>query len=184
MTAAELVQRANDLGLQLEPRDGGWLAVRPASKLPPDLAADLRHHKTEVLRFLSPMVALRKEWQSVPPPDLPFVPLKPRPTPARHKLIIAYLSRQCGDPQLREWLIHRKAAYLETTFKTWDSGLLTYAAARDAACWQLNRTEAEVWALLEGIESCFEEIKSKGAIRPDFPLAPAHQPHKTASEPL
>ena len=53
MTDAELLQCAHDLGLQLEPRDGGWLAVRPASKLPPDLAADLRRHKTEVLGLLA-----------------------------------------------------------------------------------------------------------------------------------
>jgi len=165
MTAVELLQRAHDLGLQLEPRDGGWLAVRPASKLPPDLADALRRHKTEVISLLSPMVAsamvsTRKGWQSVPPLDLPFVPLKPRPTSARYKLVIAYLSRQCGDHQLREWLTRRKAAYAETTFKTWDSGLLTYATARDAACWQLARPEAEVWSLLEGLESCVEDLKS------------------------
>ena len=136
MTVVELLQRAHDLGLQLEPRDGGCLAVHPASKLPPDLADDLRHHKTEILGLLatsavasamvpSPMVPTRKGWQSVPPADLPFVPLKPTPTPEQHKLVIAYLSRQCGDRQLREWLIWRKATYLETTFKTWDNNLLT-----------------------------------------------------------
>ena len=171
MTAVELVQCAHDLGLQVEPRDGGWLAVRPASKLPPDLAADLRRHKTEIISLLagssvasamvpSPMVPARKGWQSVPPPDLPFVALKPSPTPARRKLVIAYLSRQCGDRQLREWLTRRKAAYYETSFKIWDSGLLTYAAARDAACWQLDRPEAELWSLLEGLESCIEDLKS------------------------
>jgi len=68
--------------------------------------------------------------------------------------------RQCGDRQLREWLTRRKAAYLETTFKTWDSGLLTYAAARDAACWQLDRPETEVWSLLEGIDSCVDDLES------------------------
>ena len=157
MTAVELLQRAYDLGLQLEPRDGGWLAVRPASKLPPDLADALRRHKTEVLSLISSC----RGWQSVPPPDLPFVPLKPTPTPARHKLVIAYLSRQCGDRQIREWLTRRKAAYFEATFKTWDSGLLTYAAAPDAACWQLDRPEAKVWSLLEGIESCLEDLQLK-----------------------
>jgi hypothetical protein len=172
MTAVELLQRAHDLGLQLEPQDGDRLAVRPASKLPPDLADALRYHKTELLGLLatsavifpnggSPEGPLRKGWQSVPPPDLPMVPLKPRPTPTRHKLVIDYMLRQCGDQHLREWLTRRKAAYFETTFKTWDSGLLTYAAARDAACWQLNRPEAEVWPLLEGIESCVKDLKSK-----------------------
>jgi len=89
MTAVELLQRAHDLGLQLEPRTGGWLAVRPASKLPPDLAAALRRHKTEVISLLSLMVPARKGWQSVPPGDLPLVPLKPHPTPVQQKMVIA-----------------------------------------------------------------------------------------------
>ncbi|MEI6193170.1 MAG: hypothetical protein WCS42_02450 [Verrucomicrobiota bacterium] len=42
---------------------------------------------------------------------------------------------------------------------THNYGLLAYAAARDAACWQLERAEAEVWELLEGIESCIEDLK-------------------------
>ena len=141
MMVTELLQRAHDLGLQLEPRAGGYLAIHPASKLPSDLADALRSHKTDLLSLLAtsavasamvsspmvptPMVPTRKGWQSVPPSDLPFVPLKPRPTPTRHKLVVAYLSRQCCDRQLREWLIWRKAAYLETTFKTWDNNLLT-----------------------------------------------------------
>ncbi|MGA2686377.1 MAG: hypothetical protein ABSF51_15160 [Verrucomicrobiota bacterium] len=159
MTAADLLKWARGLGLQLEPRAGGGLAVRPATKLPSDLADALRRHKTGIISLLADSsVSLRKEWQSVPPLDLPLVPLKPTPTPARRELVIAFLSRQCSDRQLREWLTRRKAAYLETTFKTWDSSLLTYAAARDAACWQLDRTEAEVWSLLEGIESCVEDI--------------------------
>ena len=53
MTAVELLQRVRDLGLRLEPRDGGRLAVRPASKLPPDLAAELRHHKSQVIGLLT-----------------------------------------------------------------------------------------------------------------------------------
>jgi hypothetical protein len=48
---------AQDLGLQVEPRDGGWLAVRPASKLPAALAANLRLQKSEIISLLSPMVA-------------------------------------------------------------------------------------------------------------------------------
>ena len=157
MTAAALLQRARDLGFQLEPRDGCWLAVCPASKLPPALADDLRRHKAEILRLLNPS----RGWGSLPPLDLPLVTLKPCPTPARRDLVISYLSRQCGDRPLREWLTRRKAVYFQTTAGTWDRRLLAYAAARDAACWQLNRTEAEVWSLLEGLESCFEDLKAK-----------------------
>ena len=156
MIAADLLQRARGLGLQLEPRAAGGLAIRPASKLPPDLAADLRCHKAEVISLLNSC----RGWQSVPPSDLPLVALKPNPTTAQRELVIAYHSRQCGKPQLREWLTRRKSAYYTTIGKTWDCGLLAYAAARDAACWQLDRTEAEVWNLLEGIESCIEDLKS------------------------
>jgi hypothetical protein len=159
MTAVELVQRARDLGLQLERRGGGGLAVRPASKLPPDLAEDLRRHKSEILRLLSP----GRGWQSLPPLDMPLVALKRVPTPVHREMVIAYQSRQCANRRHREWLTRRKAAYLVTMAKTWDTRLLAYAAARDAACWQLNRTEAEVWELLDGIESCVQALKSESA---------------------
>jgi hypothetical protein len=46
----------------------------------------------------------------------------------------------------------------------WDSAILNYAATRDAACWQLNRTEAQVWDLLEGIESCLADLNTKQMI--------------------
>jgi hypothetical protein len=51
--------------------------------------------------------------------------------------------------------------YFQTTARTWDRRLLAYAAARDAACWQLERTEAEVWSLLEDLDSASEDLKSK-----------------------
>ena len=173
MTAAELIPYAGQLGFRLEPRPGAGLAVRPASKLPVELADELRRHKTEIIRLLTenidrvltavpvPTVALCKEWGAVPPLDLPLVGLKPNPNGIQRELVIAYQSRQCGHSQLREWLTNRKSAYYATIGKTWDCGLLAYAAARDAACWQLDRTEADVWDLLEGIESCIEDLKSK-----------------------
>jgi hypothetical protein len=175
MTAADLLQRARGLGLQLEPRAGDGLAVRPASKLPPDLADALRRHKTEVISLLagssvasvkvpSSMVALRKEWQSVPPNNLELVTLKPSPTTLQRELVIAYLTRQCGNRQLREWLTRRKADYFVSVGRNWESAILNYAAARDAACWQLARTEAEVWSLLEGIESCLADLNTKHMI--------------------
>jgi hypothetical protein len=156
-TAAELLQHARNFGLQLEPRDGGRLAVRPASKLPPDLADELRCHKTVLLSLLTPS----RGWQSLPPLDLPLVALRPSPTPAQRDLVIAYLSRQCANQHLRSWLTRRKTLYYQTISPPWHPHLLAYAAARDAACWQLNRTEPGVWSLLEGLDSCFEDLKSK-----------------------
>jgi hypothetical protein len=54
----------------------------------------------------------------------------------------------------------RKTLYYQTTSSTWSSRVLAYTAARDAACWQLERMEAEVWRLLEGIESIVEDLRS------------------------
>jgi hypothetical protein len=36
----------------------------------------------------------------------------------------------------------------------WDCGLICYAAARDAICWQLNRSEHEALELLSGFDEC------------------------------
>jgi hypothetical protein len=50
--------------------------------------------------------------------------------------------------------------------------LQSYAAARDAACWQLDRTEPAVWSLLTGIESCYQDLQA-GHARP--PLTALYQ---------
>jgi hypothetical protein len=70
----------------------------------------------------------------VPPSDLLLVALKPNPATAQREMVIGYESHQCGNGKLREWLTRRKSAYYTSIGKTWDCGLLAYAAARDAAC--------------------------------------------------
>jgi hypothetical protein len=104
-----------------------------------------------------PPVALCKEWGSVPPDDLPLVTIKPTPTPDQRDLIVAYIIRQCSDNVIHAWVMQRIACYVEKFSQTWSEDLPTYAAARDAACWQLNRTETAVWLLLEGIEACLKD---------------------------
>lgn len=52
MTALDLYREATRRGLQLEPRDGGKLAVMPASHCPSDFADVLRQHKRELLDLL------------------------------------------------------------------------------------------------------------------------------------
>ena len=37
---------------------------------------------------------------------------------------------------------------------------LSYAAARDAACWQLDRPEPAAWSLLDGVESCDQDLQA------------------------
>jgi hypothetical protein len=74
-----------------------------------------------------------------------------RPTPARHEAVMAALLRQTGNrpSPLSDWLVRRENAYYDGAGQHWDRGLICYAAARDAVCWQLRRTESEAWQLLE-----------------------------------
>ena len=64
MTALDLFNEATRRGLQLEPRDGGKLAVSPANLCPPDFADVLRRHKRELLDLLE---ATRYPYGSGPP---------------------------------------------------------------------------------------------------------------------
>jgi hypothetical protein len=149
--ALRLYLRAQNLGLQLE-ADGGDLLVRPGSKCPPDFVAVLRERKAELLQWLSrpPCPGIG----AVPPADLPLMNLQPRPSIRYRELVIHYLLRQAGDRPglLSAWLVRRECAYYDGPGRVWDCALHAYAAARDAACWQLNRCEAEVWQLLEGFD--------------------------------
>ena len=45
---------------------------------------------------------------------------------------------------------------------------ITSAIARDAACWQLDRTEDEVGDLLDRFESCIKDLNSTSATTSDF----------------
>jgi len=140
MTAPQLYQEASRRGLRLEPR-GDKLAVIPGDRVPSDFADVLRQHKAELLQWLA-----RPGWRVVPPADLPLDPTIPRPTPENRERVIGYLLRQgCDRPgPLTAWLVRRESAYYDGPGKKWDCALLAYAAARDAACWQLNRSESEV----------------------------------------
>ena len=46
------------------------------------------------------------------------------------------------------------------TAGNWAASLITYAIARDAACWQLNRPELQVCDLLAGLEACHADLHS------------------------
>jgi hypothetical protein len=92
----------------------------------------------------------------VPPDSLPLEPLPPRQSQQNRERVIAYLRHQTGDRPgpLCAWLVRRENDYYAGLGRTWDCGLICYAAARDAACWQLNRSESEVWQFLEATEAC------------------------------
>jgi hypothetical protein len=151
--ALQLYRRAQSLGLRVE-TDSGDLLVRPRSKCPPELVLELKQHKAELLEWLNRPPC--PGWQTVPPDNLPLSPLPPRPTPANRGAVIAYLCRQTGGRPgpLCEWLVRREWEYYDGPGRKWDCQVICYAAARDAACWQLKRTEAAVWELLDAFAEC------------------------------
>ena len=158
MTAQELFLEATKRGLRLEPA-GDKLAVIPAKNCPPDFADVLRRNKAELLDWLTH--SPRLGWQVVPPDRLPLATVAPRPAPIDREYIVDYLLRQTGGRTglLAAWLVRRENAYYEGPGEKWDCGLICYAAARDAACWQLNRTEPEVCLLLSGLDKSIGRSK-------------------------
>jgi hypothetical protein len=147
-------------GLRLEPA-GDRLAVMPKGKCPPDFADVLREHKAELLSWLSR--APCPGWGAIPSAALPLNLAMPRPAPESRERVIAYLLRQTGDRPgpLSAWLVQRENAYFEGPGRTWDCGLICYAAGLDAVTWQLNRSECEVLELLSGLNE-----SSRSALRP------------------
>ena len=72
------------------------------------------------------------------------------------------LRQGCDRPGvLTAWLGRRETAYYDGPGRHWDCGLICYAAARDTACWQLSRTESEVWQFLNGAEAGFVNERTK-----------------------
>ena len=147
----ELFRRAQSLGLSVEV-DGDSLLVKPLSKCPAELVNELRKHKATLLQWLSEPRC--PGWGVVPPETLPLNPSKPEPTPEDRECVIAYLLRQgCDRPSpLTRWLVERENAYYDGPGKSWDCAIICYAVARDALCWQLNRSEREAIELIESLQ--------------------------------
>lgn len=150
MTPHDIFLAARELGLQLEAADGK-LAVIPGHRCPPDFAKLLLAHKAELLAWLTRQPC--PGWQAVPPPDLPLNVTLPRPTPQNRERVVGYLLRQTHTRRcpVLAWLARRENAYYIGPGREWDCGLLAYAAARDAACWQLQRSEQDIWDLLRAL---------------------------------
>ena len=99
----------------------------------------------------------------MPPADLPLNQQKPSPGPLDARRVVQYITRQIGDQvgPLCEWLLRRENQYVEAF--GWTVEACVYAAARDAAGWQLNRSEAELHELLAGTEEITRRfIQRKG----------------------
>jgi len=148
-------------GLRLE-AVGDRLAVFPKGKCPPDFRETLLSNKAALLAWLEkkPCPGLG----AVPPANLPLVAMRPQPSIRTREFIIGYEARQTDNRTgpLAAWLVRREAEYFDGPGKSWDCGDICFAAARDAACWQLNRSEREVCQLLAG----FEEAAKIRSTRP------------------
>jgi hypothetical protein len=160
-TPHDLYIEATRRGLRLE-AVGDFLAVKPKGKCPPDFAAELREHKAALLAWLE-----RKPcpgYGAKPPDDLPLVTTRPQPATYCRELVIHYEARQTDNRTgpLAAWLARRESRYYDGPGAGWDCGDLAYAAARDAACWQLNRSERQLCQLLAG----FEEAAKGRSTRP------------------
>ena len=143
MNATTLIQEARTMGLTLEAREG-TLLVQPKSRCSSDFASLLRKHKPELLRELS-----RNDCRGageIPPDDLPLNSSMPKPTPEeRARVIEAMLRQGCDKPgPLTAWLVRRETAYYDGPGRHWDCDLFSYAAARDALCWQAGKAEGEL----------------------------------------
>ena len=146
MNAHDLYLEACRRGLRWEPA-GEKLAVWPKGHCPPDFAAISRENKNELLNWLARTPC--PGYQAVPPPDIPLNPARPRPDPADARHVMDYIVRQMGETPcaLCEWCLRRELAYGEAFH--WPDQLCAYAAARDAACWQLGEAEADIFEILE-----------------------------------
>lgn len=168
MTAQDVFKEAVNLGLRLE-LNGGKLVVIPADKCPPEFVSKLRECKTELLQWLSSVP--RPGWATVPSNLLPLFDRRPCPSSNHRERVISYVFRQTGEinvgPALGAWLVTREAQYFDGPGKQWDCADHAYAAARDCACWQLSRSEPEVWELLAGFEEAGPTTNKGSHEQPD-----------------
>ena len=81
------------------------------------------------------------------------------------KHLIAYMFRQTADCHgpLAAWLVRRELAYYDGPGRTWDCELHPYAASRDAACWQLGRSEADLHDFLAAMEEVASGLNQRKA---------------------
>lgn len=168
MSPADIYRRATELGLRIKPA-GDNLAVFPKGQCPAEFADTLRLHKAELLDWLNHPPC--PGWQSVPPPDLSLNPGMPNPSMARFEAITGYLWRQTCDRTgpLAAWLLQRENAYYDGPGRKWDCRLLCYAAARDAASWQLARSEGAVLEFLEVLRDLFLSARDDTTLNRDLP---------------
>ena len=93
---------------------------------------------TDILRL-----SLRARTRGlVPPANLTLSTVRPQCPLAR---VVAYVWAQCLGPcALCAWVATRELYYFEGPGRTWTWEQIVYAACRDAACWQLGKSENQM----------------------------------------
>jgi hypothetical protein len=109
-------------------------------------------------------------WGQCPPPEWPLKGDLPRPSEHVYDAIMDFVQRQ---PALKDWLAFRTAQYRTAGF-AWSAKEHAYAAARDAACWQLRRSPAQVYLVLHGCK-----VADQSA--PILPARPCRGPRQVHS---
>ena len=175
MTIEQLINQVEQRGVKLVPR-GELLAIQPGGLLPAALKEELRLRKPEVIQVLHSRPGAG--WGTIPPLNLALDHRMPKPPARQCHLVVDYLSRQTKArfTPLARWLVSREVAYHEGPGRRWDCALFSYAAARDAACWQLKRTEGELWTLLEGFQEVADSMRRPSPEEPTRDSATSH-PH-------
>jgi hypothetical protein len=120
--------------------NGTHLEVRPKGRITPELRARLIENKPAMIAWLTAPPC--PGWQAVPPDDLPTDPYTAL-SRQDAMLVVDYLVRQAGRPgRLAAWVMNRQGAYFDAGVR--EPQAQTELACRDAACWQLRRSEREV----------------------------------------
>lgn len=149
MTPHDIYLQARQHGLQIEATDDGQhLDIQPKGKCPPEFMDILRQHKPALIAWLR--AGPCPGWGVIPLDDLPLVQTEPRPQAFRREIIIGYILRQPREPVYR-WIVQRESAYFNGPGRRWDCASHAYAAARDLACWQTARSEADLVELLSNL---------------------------------
>lgn len=152
MTAVELINEAEEIGLELSVTVDGMIEVSPGENCPKEFADKLKTHKPLILDYANSRP--HRGFMTIPPPYLPLNPVQPRPSESEWNRMKDYMIRQgCRKlGPLKKWLTIRELEYHNGPGKKWNDQDRTYATARDAACWQLARSEKEVLFFLKTSE--------------------------------
>ena len=135
--------------------DGVRLLLQPPGKIDADLKARLIRNKPALIQWLQTPPS--PGWGEVPPETLA---VDPKSTLAADDLdvLVDYMVRQANRPcPLAAWLLKREGTYFDAGVR--DPRRQCRLASRDAATWQLNRSEQDAVALIHDLAEAAVDIK-------------------------